>query len=942
MIHVGSQDGTISTIDGNGNVSDIITLNSIPTCFYEDNKRLLYIGNDYNGVTIINLEDKSDIKRLEELNHMRVMSITEGSDGTVYIGTMGDGIWTYIPTAEECVKLTSEDPDNYKLLRNSYINKLFIDSKERLWAGHYLGVSCYDIKTRSFMDIATDHTLNISVGYALEEGHDGTIWIGTNNGLFAWDEGKGEYRRITANNGLSSNMICGLAKDMEGNIWCSTFNGINCLSNDSEKIISFNVNDKASKTEYVQRSYFNDGNDIYFGTGNGMTHFVSPILTENIERKIHLTSIITGNERHIISENDSEITLDYTQNTFMLEFSSFAIRNAENIRFCYRIPELDNEWKITRQGINQAAYNNIRPGTYTLEASTIENGFQSATRQWELNIKRPWYGSLAAVTVYILLAVGAIFSIIQVIRRINHQKVNERRLNYYVNFAHEVRSPMVMITNPIDNLMKTHSDPETRHRLITMKRNSERIIRMLNRFLDIRKIDEGEMKLQLTDADIVSLVAESLEAFAYEAESRNILIDFEHPLEKIICSIDTYHMDSVISNLLTNALKHTPDHGEILVKLSMSDEYGFVELTVTDSGKGIEEKNLEAIFKRFFQVTKENDSIQKGFGVGLNLCQMLVEMHNGRIRAGNRTDGKSGAVFTVTLPVGNTVSANNIQSETSDNLVHTLIRFSSETNKRERKARVKTSYKVLVIEDDEEICHYLNETLSPYYKVQTEKDGNSGLKTALTDIPDLIISDVIIPGTNGFQIVKTIKNNLNTTHIPVILLTSKADMNDRLTGIEYGADAYMVKPFNIDELQVTVENLLKNRQRIKGKYSGSFQEDRIRTIDIKGNSDRLMEKIMKVINDNLDNPDLRVEKLAEEVGLSRAQLHRRIKEMTGISTGEFIRNIRLKKAAELLTENKLNISQVAYMVGFSSQTHFSTAFRKFYGVSPTEHINSNT
>ena len=236
---------------------------------------------------------------------------------------------------------------------------------------------------------------------------------------------------------------------------------------------------------------------------------------------------------------------------------------------------------------------------------------------------------------------------------------------------------------------------------------------------------------------------------------------------------------------------------------------------------------------------------------------------------------------------------------------------------KQKKARVKNAERILIIEDDEETRLYLEEMLSPSYKIMSARDGNSGLQRALTELPDLVLTDIVMPGTNGLQILKRIKNNSNTTHIPVILLTSNTSMDDRLEGLENGADGYIVKPFNIEELFTTIDNILKNRQRIRGKFSGAHQEHNIKPIEVKGNSDKLMEKIMVVINDNLDNPDLRVEMLSEEVGLSRAQLHRRMKEITGISTGEFIRNIRLKKAAELLAEKKVNISQVAYMVGFS-------------------------
>ena len=935
-LHVGSLDGTISIVKSSGTVSDIAELNGMATCFLEDSKGILWVGVDYGGVTMIDRRVKS-MTMVPELNHMRVMTITEDSAGIIYIGTLGNGIWRYDHSTRTCKKMSGKDPENFKLLRNSYINKLFIDSKERLWIGHFLGASCYDIRKGEFLNIATNPTLNISVGYALEEASDGSIIIGTNNGLFIWNEESCTYSRHTVNDGLSSNMICGLAKDADGNIWCSTFKGINCLRKDTENTIDITISNSISGKEYVQKSYFSDGARIYFGDENGITHFIPPIITQNIERKAYLTNIYVGTQRQNVTESTNGITLSYDQNTFTLELSSFAIRDAENIRFCYRLSDLDPDWHITRQGINQITYNNLRPGRYTLEACTFENGFQSPASQWEIRIRQPWYKSAMANVSYIFMSVVIMFFVSFILRRQKRQRINEQRLKYYANIAHEVRSPMVMVVNPIEKLLKTHDDPETLHALKTIKRNSERIIRMLNRFLDIRKIDSGQMDLQLRDTDMVKLVAESLGAFAYEADKRGILIDFEHPSEIMTCKVDPYNMDSVISNLITNALKHTPDGGEINVSLSMDREKGYLEIRITDNGCGIEDKNIEKIFGRFYQVPDNQVSGEKGFGIGLNLCRMLVEMHDGSITAANRADGKTGAVFTVRIPAGTGICA--VQDTAVENVVHTFISDTSDMNWKEKKTRTKTTNRILIIEDDEEICRYLEDSLSDSYKVNSVRDGNSGLQKALAELPDLIISDVMLPGVDGLQIVKRIKNNSNTTHIPVVLLTSKADINDRLTGLEYGADAYMVKPFNIEELELTIDNLLKNRQRVKGKYSGSFQEDRIRTIDIKSNSDRLMEKIMKVINDNLDNPDLKVEMLAEEVGLSRAQLHRRVKEMTGISTGEFIRNIRLKKAAELLSEKKINISQVAYMVGFSSQTHFSTAFRKFYGISPTEHIN---
>ena len=321
---------------------------------------------------------------------------------------------------------------------------------------------------------------------------------------------------------------------------------------------------------------------------------------------------------------------------------------------------------------------------------------------------------------------------------------------------------------------------------------------------------------------------------------------------------------------------------------------------------------------------------------------MLVELHGGKITASNRIE-RSGAVFTITIPdlasseesdtvdsavvVEDTVMNNDIQQEEVQETENT------------KKVKPKKSEKILIVDDDDEIRAYLEEQLSPIYKTSTANDGDIGIQKALTEIPDLIISDIRMPGTDGYQLVKKLKGNSNTTHIPIILLTSKNDLDDKIIGLEHGADNYIAKPFHMAELKIMIENILKNRQRIRGKYSGAYQEDKIKEIELESDDEVLMKRIMKVVNDNLDNTELKVEMLSKEIGLSRVQLHRRMKEITGISTGEFIRNIRLKKAAELLSEKKVNVSQVAYMVGFSSHTHFSTAFRKFYGMSPTEYIN---
>lgn len=945
----GTQDGTLFELDEAGNMLRRRQLSGDASAFLEDERGRIWIGVGYSGLYTLN-RATGTLTAIPEFNGQRVKSLTLDREGRIYVGLLGGGIWRYDPRLMQGTPLPTSDRENQRLLRNSYVNRLFIDSKERLWIGHYLGVSCYDTRNEQYLDIATDALLNRAVTYALTESRDGSIWIGTNSGLFVWNEQYGRYERYTTDNGLSSNMICGLAEDRSGDIWCSTFRGINRLNIQDNSIINYYAGSGATKREYIRGSYCSDGTAIFFGDSYGITRFQSPISRSNTHREVLLTRMYIGNQPVTsltrtrsgdpVSEQPltetNQLRLSHNQNTLTLFFSTMTFRKAENIRFRYRLTGLGSEWNTTPQGQYSITYNHLRPGRYTLDVYADEDGVMNGARRIHIRIDRPWYATLPAFILYAVVLVAISWLIIGNIRRRRREEINETRLKFYVNVAHEIRSPMVMVLNPIESLLKRTTDRESIQALQTMQRNTKRIIRLLGQFLDIRKLDTGQMTVQRQLCDLVAHITESLSAYSYQTEKRNIRLAFDHPMESMLFQTDPNHLDTIMANLITNALKFTPDGGEIIVGLSFRQDTGEAEICVSDSGPGIDENELERIFDRFYQGEGSQESKTRGFGIGLNLCRMLVELQGGCISAANRRD-RRGAIFTILLPQPHGLIAEGDSSEQAP--MRTILNEQSATPKRERNVRSKSRHRILVIDDDEEIRLFLEESLSDTYKILTAGDGEQGLQRALTELPDLIVSDVLMPGLNGLQLLKRLKSHPNTSHIPTILLTSKAEQSDRIEGLEFGADGYMAKPFHIDELQILIDNLLKNRQRIRGKFSGAHQEDKIKEVELKANNDVLMERVMKIVNDNLDNPELKVEMLAEEVGLSRAQLHRRLKELTGISSGEFIRNIRLKKAAELLAERKVNISQVAYMVGFSSQTHFSTAFRKFYGISPTEYLN---
>ena len=443
------------------------------------------------------------------------------------------------------------------------------------------------------------------------------------------------------------------------------------------------------------------------------------------------------------------------------------------------------------------------------------------------------------------------------------------------------------------------------------------------------------MHLHCQKTELISFTRGICKMYEFGAQERQLNFRLDSgSLQQLDVWVDRSQFDKVISNLLSNAFKYTGEQGEVVVSIGIEGENA--KLQVIDTGVGLDEDSLKHIFDRFYQGNNSQRLNIKGTGIGLNLCKMIVDMHHGTIEAHNRKDGHRGSVFTILLPLGNA----HLAPEEIEQATETAASISASVGK--PVATGSNKYRVLIVDDDAEIGHYIITELGRFYKFHICPNGREGLKELLSAASDnrydLVISDVMMPEMDGFTMLRMIKTNINISDIPVIMLTSMADVGNRLEGLERGADAFLAKPFNMEELHMSIENLLQGRQRLKGKYTGAqMQADKVEQPEVKGNDELLMERIMKAINKNLSDSDFNVDMLTQEVGISRAQLHRKMKEMTGISTSEFLRNIRLEQAARLLREQKINVTQVAYTVGFSNLAHFSTIFRKHFGVAPSEY-----
>lgn len=852
-------------------------------------------------------------------------------------------------------------------LKNRWVNVMMRGRGNKLWIGHYQGIDCYDMGSRSYVTLPGDSVLGGCICYSLLEDRQGNIWIGTNKGLWMYDPVHAAFTAHTAKEGLVGGVVCGLAEDKAGNIWCSTFKGISRIHREKGReasIINYFSTSELGNSEYMRGLYGYDAvhDRVYFGQSVGVTSF-QPVsmAVEAYRHPVVLTHVFIGNlpvdkqmttperkykvDRRI--EDVEHIELAHEDNIFSLVFSTMDFVNAGNIYYEYRFANRTSVWSRTLAGENRIAFMHLPAGTYQLEVRACLNGSYSPVKTLWLEVRPVWYLSGWAYLVYALLLLAILYLVYYFIRRKQQEK-----LRFFINVAHELRSPMTLIISPLESLLGKPHDAATTKALRAMYRNSNRILSLLNQLLDIRRIDKGQMKMALSRTDLVVFIDDLYQLFAFQAEKKHITFSFEHEADELYAWIDRNNFDKVLVNILSNALKYTPDGGDIRIVLREGHDSkrsgalkDYVEIAVSDTGSGIDENKLERIFERFYQASSSLHTNSLGFGIGLNLARLLVELHHGTIVAMNRKD-THGSIFVIHIPLGNAhLRADELCTEEPD--FHSLelpqpaglsaIGTGQEEENR-KPVRAKTSYKVLVVDDDEEVCSFVRTELEPIYKVVTAGNGKEAMQLVLSEQPDLVVSDVVMPEMDGYALVKILKTNDATSHIPIILLSSKSELSDRLQGLESGVDAYLAKPFVMQELESLIYTTLTNRMKLRGKLLGLTESDEVKLPEIKSNDSALMERVMRSIQENIANPDFSVESLAEAVGLSRVQLHRKLKELTGLPASDLIRNVRMKHAATLLKENKVNIAQVAYAVGYTNQTYFSTCFRKYWGVSPTDYI----
>lgn len=880
-----------------------------------------------------------------------------GREGELFIGVNGLGLMRY-DLKSNAQTWIPYDPDG-RFLTNPYITCLNHTSDDKVWIGLYSGIACYDLKADSLMEIDQQPFLQGVTSAIVPCLTDNSVWVGTSHGLIHFDPVDGVIKKYTTADGLSDNDIRSISRDHNGGKWIGTMRGLSYVTPDNSRILSYYGGNGLVETSFNQIKYSPSRKGLYLGSDLGITAFMpDSVPPPGFDSEVKVSAMYLNgqrllpnmkNGRHVVISGNpmfpDVLHLPYKDNALSLRMSTMDFRDASNIRYKWRLDKND-DWIATAPGDNMLYLPHLDPGNYDLQICAEENNVESPVTSIRLSVSLPWYWSGLAKIIYLVLFVAFNVLAFMLVRKRRAEKINEDKIKFFMDVSHDIRSPMTLIMSPLESLMKEQQDPDVKTKLNVMHRNAQRVMNLINQLLDIRKLDKGKMRLSCRKTDVIAFVGELVDLFKPQAEDKKQTLTFTEISDPGEAWLDRDNFDKVMVNLISNAIKYTPEGGSIDVALSAAEDEKLgrcLKVTVTDTGIGLDDKSLSRLFEPFYRVREDHAPATMGFGIGLDLCHRLVELHHGVISAVNREDGVKGSVFTVVIPIdrSNYGEYEIVEGETEDfdsgrHLVMTPGSTAVELPSRPKP--LTAGGKILVVDDDAELRGYVASALGKYYKVKEAADGNEAMKIVADWKPNIVVSDVVMSGMDGLTLLKRLKSNADTNHIPVVLLSSKTALSDRMAGWDKGADGYLGKPFNVDELTALVDTLIENRRRMKGKFSGAQDtEGKIDAPEMKGNDEVLLERIMKEINANIDDPSLNVEKLSSEVGVSRAHLHRKMKDLIGMTPSDYIRNIRLKRACELLRRPDIEVTQVAYKIGFTSQPHFSSHFKRYTGFSPSEY-----
>lgn len=967
---IGTEDGGINIFDPETKTYEYITAdknnqNSISQncikAFLNDGKGNLWVGTYLGGINVIDLKTRKITHYLNDtegsLSDNRVWDICLDRNKQIWIATS-----TGVDRFDAASKTFIHYPQFNGSERIAWIET---DSEANLWMGSADEIIVYNPDQNNIKRFF-EH----SRGWYQDSRN--RIWITTDDrGIALYSANSGPLKYYSVENGLVNKQALCILEDHKNNLWISTSNGLSKFNPTSEVFQNFTIKDGLGNNQFCYgAAYKTTSGELLFGTISGFNKFnPDEIISVDADVPLVFTDLkifnksvpIGRGEEDVLQKSISEtnhLVLNYKNNVFTLEFAALNYVNSENNLYSYKLEGFNRDW-IGPSKDRIAPFTNLNPGDYVLRVKRVlhENKEESEELKLAITILPPFWKTSWFIALIIALILFMVYVLVKfiinrekiknqlVIERVNARKLHEldmMKLKFFTNISHEIRTPLTLILGPLEKMLNdAPSDTGVQEDLKLMHRNAQNLDKLITQLLDFRKLQSGSLKLKLTEGDIVNFIRTIVNSFNDYAVEKDIKLTFTTLKKKLFVSFDPDKIEKILNNLLSNAFKYTGPKGSISVNLSLifdsdddhfsseENEKQFIEISIKDTGKGIPSKNVEKIFMRFFQSSESDQNA--GTGIGLALVKELVHLHKGNIFVTSKP-GK-GTKFTIRIPYN---AGHEIQYESEEVSISPDAEPGLKNGEEVSDANIHSRV-MLVVEDNADVRQFIRSHFNAFYRIHEANNGEEGWKLALETIPDIVISDILMPNTDGYELCKRLKNDERTSHIPVLLLTAMHSREHELKGLTTGANDYITKPFDISVLQAKVDNLLSIRDSLKEKYASTLILEPTNVV-ISSPDERFLKKAIDVVEANISDCELDIAGFAQKVGVSRMQLYRKLHALTNMTVKEFIRHIRLKRATQLLVQKKMNISEIAYEVGFKDLSHFRKCFKREFGMSASDYI----
>ena len=910
---------------------------------------------------------------INDLNSSFIFCVKKDHQGNLWIGTNGDGINVLDKENKVIARYTPNPklPNDFTLPINGYIRDIEEDRQGNIWiATHGGGMAVLARGSGKFRIYNTRNSnLPNDKVLALHLDRLGNIWVGTlGGGVSVYMPNSGRFINFSETSGLQNNTVYEILEDQNGLVWVSTNKGISSIDFKTRKVNNYNYQNGLQNNNFVHGAgLLSSSGELFFGGLEGFNYFNPGYLKKNnnvpsvliTDLKISNQSVSPSNDGPI-NENISiakEIDLDYKQN-FALSFVGLNYTSPEQNQYAYKLEGFDRAWNYVGNATT-ASYTNLDPGVYTfrVKASNNDGKWNDEGVSIKIYVHPPWWRTIVAYLLYALITTAVVLylryrsmrKLERKFAREQEQKEAERmweldrlKIKFLTNISHDFRTPISLILGPVERLLSEQNE-KNHGQLQMIKRNARRLLNLVNQLLDFRKMEEQELKLQQSEGELVSFIKEASDSFKDLSEQKSIGFSFQSHIDQLHTRFDHDKIERIIFNVLSNAFKFTLEGGKIsLVLEGMTNppdsSKTWVSLKIGDTGIGIPGNKKDRIFDRFFQNSTASSVLNHGTGIGLSITKEFVEMHGGTITV--ESEHEKGTTFYINLPfipVQPTPKAEERKTKHRELKLPAPEEATKTGNSSNQTRDTTEAPLILLVEDNEDFRFYLKDNLRLHYKVAEASDGREGWQKALSLHPQLIVSDISMPNFDGIQLTKKIKSDKRTSHVPVILLTALTGEEQQMEGLVTGANDYITKPFNFQVLNAKINNFLALNDTLKSTYT---RQVKVLTpeVEIESDNEKLLNTIMAYLEENLANTQLSVEDLSKHVGMSRSSLYNKILEVSGKTPVEFIRSVKLEKAAVLLEKSDMNISQIGYSVGFSTPHYFAKSFKAKFGMLPSEYM----